>query len=356
MNIFTAPESPSTFNKVYKKTRIWLLVLIGVLFPLTNPNNYTLHLVNISLMYAILTISLNILSGYTGLMCVGHIAFFGIGAYTAALLSTKVGAPLLLEFLAAGVIAALFGMLLGIPTLRLRGMYFSVATLAFGEVIYQVIRSWESFTNGSRGILKIPAIEIFGFSFKAYNRFYYLMLAALIIVIVLTHNLKNSRTGRAIMAIKANDIAAEAMGVNIRLYKLYAFMISTFFAGVAGAFYAHEMRCVSPDTFATPESSALLAMMVVGGIGSLPGAVLGGFVLTFLPEYLRFIGNWRLTLYGVAVVVIIIFAPKGLGGLVDRIDAWLSGEAPLISRKKRVKPDGGPDPEEGNSGEVAENE
>lgn len=330
-------RTPNTFNKIYKKARVWIVLLLALLFPFMGVNNYLLHMANISMMFAILTISLNILSGFTGLMSVGHIAFFGIGAYTAAILTTKAGMPIPVGFIAAGLVSAFFSLLLGLPTMRLRGMYFSVATMAFGEVIYQIIKNWESLTGGTKGIMKIPAIEIFGFSFKSYDKFYYLMLAGLIIIIVLTHNLKNSRTGRAMLAIKANDIAAEAMGVNVTTYKLYAFMISAFFAGIAGAFYVHEIRYVSPDTFASVESASLLAMMVVGGIGSIPGAILGGAALTILPEVMRFIGEWRLTLFGVAVVAIIIFAPKGLGGLIERIDGTLCGSRTFFNKKAAVK-------------------
>ena len=321
-------------QKIYKRTRIWVILALAVLLPFTGVNNYILHMANISMMFAILTISLNVLSGFTGLMSVGHIAFFGIGAYTAAILTTKLGMPILLGFIGAGVISALFSLLLGLPTLRLKGMYFSVATMAFGEIIYQCIKNMEWLTGGTKGITKIPAIEIFSISFKSYNRFYYLMLIGLVLIVVLTYNLLHSRSGRAMLAIRANDIAAEAMGVNVVTYKMVAFMVSAFVAGIAGAFYAHEMRYISPETFASVESASLLAMMVVGGIGSIPGAILGGIALTILPEAMRFIGEFRLVLYGAAVVAIIIFAPKGLGGLVDWVDGVLSGTIRLGKKRK----------------------
>lgn len=319
-------NTPNLAHKIYKKSRVWVILALALAFPFLGANNYILHMANISMMFAVLTISLNVLSGFTGLMSVGHIAFFGIGAYAAAILTTKAGMPILVGFIGAGVISALFSLLLGLPTLRLKGMYFSVATMAFGEIIYQCIKNMEWLTGGTKGITKIPAIEIFGISFKPYNMFYYLMLFGLVAIIVLTLNLLHSRSGRAMLAIRANDIAAEAMGVNVVTYKLVAFMVSAFFAGIAGAFYAHEMRYISPETFASVESAALLAMMVVGGIGSIPGAILGGIALTILPEVMRFIGEFRLVLYGAAVVAIIIFAPKGLGGLVDWVDGVLCGD------------------------------
>lgn len=347
----TKQAGPNLAQRVYSRSRVWVILAVALVFPFLGANNYLLHNANISMMFAILTISLNILSGFTGLMSVGHIAFFGIGAYTAAILSTTYQMPIWIGFIAAGVISALFSLLLGLPTMRLKGMYFSVATLAFGEIVYQIIKNWESVTKGTKGITKIPEITIFGFSFKSYDRFYYLMLLGLIVVIVLTYNLKNSRAGRAMLAIRANDIAAEAMGVNVVTYKLVAFMVSAFFAGIAGAFYAHEMRYVSPETFASVESSTLLAMMVVGGIGSIPGAILGGTVLTILPEVLRFIGDFRLVLYGAAVVAIIIFAPKGIGGLIDYLDELFSGKRHLHAKQLAKEAEDGQD-ESGEEGQV----
>ena len=342
---------PNPAQRVYAISRVWVILALALVFPFLGANNYLLHMANVSMMFAILTISLNVLSGFTGLMSVGHIAFFGIGAYSTAILTTTYGMPIWLGFIAAGVISALFSLLLGIPTMRLKGMYFSVATLAFGEIIYQIIKNWESVTKGTKGITKIPEITIFGFSFKSYDRFYYLMLLGLVVVIVLTYNLKNSRAGRAMLAIRANDIAAEAMGVNVVTYKLVAFMVSAFFAGIAGAFYAHEMRYISPETFASVESSTLLAMMVVGGIGSIPGAILGGTVLTILPEVLRFIGDFRLVLYGAAVVAIIIFAPKGIGGLIDYLDELFSGKRRIGERKLSKEAQTAQEDESGEEGQ-----
>ena len=313
------------FHKVYKNTRIWVLFLFGLIFPFIVTNNYFLHLVNLAMIFAVMTLSLNILSGCTGLMSVGHIAFYGIGAYTSAILTTEFGAPVFFGFLMAGVFSALGSLLLGLPTMRLRGMYFAVATLAFGEVIYQLIVNLVDVTGGTRGIKNIPSPLVFGMSIRRYGDYYYLCFAILALTIFCCRNLIYSRPGRAMLAIRENDIAAEAMGVNIVWYKLISFMVSAFFAGVAGALYAHQVRYISPETFASSESSAVLAMMVVGGIGSIAGAVLGGMSLTVLPELLRGFGNIRLVIYGAAVVAIIIFAPKGLGGLIERVDGFLCG-------------------------------
>ena len=303
----------NTFNKIYKATRLWIILIIALLFPQIVTKNSTLYLACLSLMYAILTVSLNILSGFSGLMSVGHIAFFGLGAYTTAILTTTYHWPIALGFLCAGL----------------------VSTLAFGIIVYQMFKNLKSLTNGTKGILKIPVIEIFGVSFKPYKMYYYLMLLGLIFSVIVAYNLLHSRPGRAILAIRESDIAAEAMGINVVTYKLVAFMTSAFIAGIAGALYAHMMRYISPEPFAQAESNALLSMMVVGGIGSIPGAILGGIALTILPEVLRFIGDFRLVIYGAAVVAIVIFAPQGLGGLVEHIDRVLCGKEPW--KVKRVE-------------------
>ncbi len=317
-----------TFHTIYKKSRIWIFLALAIAFPFVVNNRYVLHLSCLGMMYAMMTISLNILSGFTGLMSVGHIAFFGIGAYTTAILTTKCGLPVGIGILAAGVFAALFSLLLGLPTMRLKGTYFTVATLAFGIIVYQCIKNLTGLTNGTKGINQIPCIEIFGFPFKSYNAYYFLMLTALTLCVILALNLLNSRTGRAILAIRESDIAAEAMGINVVNYKIVAFMVSAFIAGIAGALYSHEMRYISPEPFSQAESSTILAMMVIGGIGSIPGAIFGGIALTVLPEVLRFMGDFRLVFYGAAVVAIIIFAPAGLGGFLEKADDFLCGKRP----------------------------
>lgn len=317
------------FQKVYKNTRLWVLLIVAFLLPQIVKSNYILHVANLAMMFSLLTLSLNMLSGCTGLMSVGHIAFYGIGAYTSALLTTHFNIPIGIAMAGAGIVSALASLLLGLPTMRLKGMYFAVATLAFGEVVYQLIVNWTNVTGGTKGVKGIPSPEMFGLSLRSYGSYYYIVLIVLVLSIILTRNLIASRPGRAMLAIRENDIAAEAMGVNITLYKLVAFMVSAFFAGIAGALYAHEVHYISPETFAGSESSAVLAMMVVGGIGSIPGSILGGMALTILPELLRSFGNVRLVIYGAAVVAIIIFAPKGLGGLIERLDGMLRGDIPF---------------------------
>ncbi len=313
------------FSTIYRYTRIPLVLLLALLFPLFAPNNYWLHIANIAGIFAICSLSLNLLTGCTGLFSVGHIAFYGLGSYTAAILSTRLELPFYVTLPCAGLVAMVFGLLLGIPTLRLKGLYLGVATLAFGEIAYQVFVNWDAVTNGTRGILGIPSPVLLGFEFRDYKSYYYLVLFFLVLVIILCRNLIHSRTGRALLSIRENAIAAEAMGINIVRYKMIAFAASAFFAGIAGALYAYEVHFISPESFVGAESVSVLAMMVVGGIGSIPGSVVGAIVLSVIPEVLRSAGDIRLVLYGAAIVGIIIFAPKGLGGAIEWVDNRLCG-------------------------------
>jgi branched-chain amino acid transport system permease protein len=312
-----------TFGQIYKKSRIWILLVVALLLPNIVQSNYWLQLLSLGGIYAIVSLSLNILIGYTGLFSVGHIAFFGIGAYTSAIMATRFGTPFLLNVVLSGIMAMIFGIVLGVPTLRLKGMYLGVATLAFGEIVYQVFLNWDDVTRGSKGILGVPVASILGYQFRTYRQFYYLVLIFLVLAIVLVHNLMRSRIGRALLSIRESEIAAEALGVNVVLYKVLSFATAAFFAGIAGALYCYELKCIFPESFTNSESSTVLAMMVVGGMGSIPGSILGGIVLTIIPEVLRFVGNIRLVLYGIAIVAIIVFAPKGMGGLIDWIDRKL---------------------------------
>lgn len=314
-------------TEIYRKTRIWVILALAAGLPFLLTNNYWLHIANIAGIFAICSLSLNLLTGCTGLFSVGHIAFYGIGAYTTALLATRLHAPFLVSLLCSGLVAMLFGLVLGIPTLRLKGVYLSIATLAFGEIAYQVFVNWEPVTNGTKGILGIDAPSVFGFAFDNYKKYYYLMLTVLVLVILLCRNLIHSRVGRAFLSIRESEIAAEALGVNTVYYKIVAFATSSFFAGIAGSLYAYEVHFISPDSFVSTESISVLAMMVVGGIGNIAGSIVGAIVLSIIPEALRTIGDIRLVLYGAAIVAIIIFAPKGLGGLIDWVDGRLSGKA-----------------------------
>ena len=322
-----------TFGTVYQKSRLWVLLAIAVALPFVITNDYWLHLLNIGGIFAICSLSLNLLTGVTGLFSVGHIAFYGIGAYTAAILATRFQLPFVAVIFCSGFMAMIFGLFLGIPALRLKGLYLAISTLAFGEITHKVFLNWEGVTNGSRGIRGIKAPEVFGISFQEYRNYYFIVLAVLVICIVLMYHLIHSRIGRALLSIRESEIAAAAMGVDTVKYKIIAFATSSFFAGVAGCLYTYEAHFISPESFVSQESITVLAMMVVGGIGSIPGAIAGAFILWILPEFLRFAGDVRLVIYGAAIVAIVIFAPRGVGGMIEWLDESLSGKRVKKSTK-----------------------
>lgn len=308
------------FGKLYEKSRVWILLVIAFALPFVVTNNYWLHIFNLGGIFAICSLSLNLLTGCTGLFSVGHIAFYGIGAYTGAVLATRFQLPFLVSLLCSGFVAMVFGLILGVPSLRLKGLYLAISTLAFGEIAHKVFLNWEPVTNGSKGIRGIKAPVVFGINFNQYQNYYFIVMIVLVITIILVRNMIHSRTGRALLSVRESEIAASALGVDTVRYKIIAFAASSFFAGIAGCLYAYEVHFISPESFVSAESITVLAMMVVGGIGSIGGSILGAFALTLLPEVLRFAGDIRLVIYGAAIVAIIIFAPKGLGGLLEWID------------------------------------
>ncbi len=324
-----------SIGKIYEKTRLWIILVITFCLPLVVSNNYWLHILNLGGIFAVCTLSLNLLTGCTGLFSVGHIAYYGIGAYTAAILSTRFGVPFLIALPCSGLVAMFFGILLGMPALRLKGLYLAISTLAFGEIAYKVFLNWNEVTNGTKGIRGIKAPVLFGINFSTYRAYYYIVMIVLVITIVLMRNLIHSRVGRALLSIRESEIAAAAMGVNTVLYKIIAFAASSFFAGIAGCLYAYEVHFISPESFVSQESTTVLAMMVVGGIGSIAGSIVGAFALTIIPEVLRFVGDIRLVLYGAAIVAIIIFVPKGLGGFLEWLDQILMGKV-----KKQIPEEG----------------
>lgn len=313
-----------------------MFLVIAVALPFVITNDYWLHLLNIGGIFAICSLSLNLLTGVTGLFSVGHIAFYGIGAYTAAILATRFQMPFPVVLLCSGGMAMLFGLVLGFPALRLKGLYLAISTLAFGEIAHKMFLNWEGVTNGSRGIRGIKAPEVFGISFQEYRNYYFIVLAVLVICIVLVYNLIHSRIGRALLSIRESEIAASAMGVDTVKYKIIAFATSSFFAGVAGCLYAYEAHFISPESFVSQESITVLAMMVVGGIGSIPGSIAGAFILGILPEFLRFAGDIRLVIYGGAIVAIVIFAPKGVGGVIEWVDERLCGKNVKTQKKEEA--------------------
>ncbi len=287
-------------------------LLVTVLPPFLN--NYYVDTLNLAGLYALLALGLTITVGYTGLLDLGYAAFYGVGAYSYALLSTGFGLSFWLGLPVGAAVAAFFGLVLGLITLRLRGDYLAIITLGFVQIIYLCLNNWDSVTQGPNGIMQIGRPEIGSFIFSEPIHFYYLILFFIVITLIAVHRLAQSQIGRAWVAIREDEVAAEAMGIDTTWIKILAFVLGAGIAGVAGVFFAARYTFVSPESFTFLESVRILSMVVLGGMGSLPGAILGALLLTVLPELLREIANYRMLIFGIALVVMMIFRPQGLLG------------------------------------------
>ncbi|MGA2955398.1 MAG: branched-chain amino acid ABC transporter permease [Thermodesulfobacteriota bacterium] len=307
-----------------KNNRIWILIGCAALFilcvvPLIVTTRYIMHLFNLAVIFAILTLGLNFLWGWTGLISFATAGFWGIGAYTSALLAVNLGVPFWLGLPCGAITATVFGFIMGFPTLKLRGHYLAMATLAFNIIIVLVLINWDSFTRGGDGITGIPIPVIGSFEFNTDNRFFYINLAVLVLLFIGAMRIRKSRIGRAFEAIRESEIAGEVMGINTHAIKILAFALSAFYSGIAGSLYAHVTMYISPDIFNFLESVKILVMVLIGGSGSIVGALIGGFILTFLPEALRFLSSWYMAIYGVGIIVLIVYMPAGITGLINSL-------------------------------------
>ena len=273
-------------------------------------DTYALRIVNMALIAAIGVLGLQVIVGLTGQFSFGHAAFYGVGAYCSALLTTKLGVPFVVALPLSGVAAALAGLVVA-PILRLSGHFLAMATLAMGEIIFLLIVNLKWLTNGAYGIYGIPPPGAFGFEVESEQAFFALISGVLLTVYLALRRIGASRFGRSLVAIRENELAALASGIPAARQKVQAFMIGTACAGLAGSLYAHYLAYISPDTFSFPTSVQFLTMVVIGGLGSLPGGIVGAIVVTMLPEYLRALAQYRLLVYGGLIVGFMMFLPGG---------------------------------------------
>lgn len=308
-----------------KKTGFRKIVFIfaGIslfLLPFVVVNPYFMYVINLILIYALLALGLDLIVGYTGQVSVGHGAFFGVGAYVAAILAKNLGFSLWLTLPFSIVVTALIGFVIGFIGLKLIEEYLVMATLAFGTIIWLVFLNWTDLTGGPMGIAGIappPAIKIGSFEilFMQYHDYYPLLLLFVLLGILVTRLIINSGFGRACTAIRDDELAAQAMGIPVFKTKVKMFTISAAFCGAAGALYAHFLRVVSPETFAFGMSVTILTMVMIGGQGSIAGAIIGASILTISSEALRETPELRMLIYGFLIVFMIMFFPKGIMGL-----------------------------------------
>jgi len=296
--------------------KVWLPIIAALaVFPLIVRDEYVLNTAVMAGIYIILTSSLNITNGYTGLFQFGHAAFYGIGAYTAAILSTRYGFGFLITLPLGGIMAAIIGAAIAVPTLRLKGIFLALVTIGFQQITYLVIMNWMTLTRGPMGIPGVPPPNIFGFELMSNTGHYYLVLILVLLVIFLISRIVTSRVGRTFIAIREDELAAESVSIAIFPTKVLSFVIATFFAGIAGAFFAHHAGFISADSFRLEETFIILTMLIVGGMGSIIGPIIGAVFLVVLPEVFRFLAEYRGVVYGLIMIAVILFRPEGIAGV-----------------------------------------
>ncbi len=317
-----------------------LYLIITILREWNVINPYHVQIMMYAGINIMMTVSLNIVNGFTGQFCIGHAGFMSLGAYGSAIVSTMLFGGLsvakglqipvfLLSLLCGGIVAALIGLLIGLPTLKLKGDYLAIVTLAFGEIVRATLRLVEPI-GAARGMIGIPSYSSLLWIFVFVG-----------ITLLAARNFIYSKYGRACIAIRDNEIAADAMGINTTRYKILAFCFAAFIAGVAGGLYAHVVQFIQPDSFSFAKSSDFLVYLYAGGAGSLTGSIVGASLLTVLPEALRFLADWRIVLYAVVLICVMLFRPTGLCGgkelpflRISRRDLY--DNAPIADMKSRA--------------------
>lgn len=293
-------------------------IAIGLAIPFVMPNQYYLHIINLAGIYTLITIGLNLLSGYTGQVSMGQAGYFAVGTYVASLLALNSGVPFWLALPVAALTCALCGAIIGIPAMKLSGPYLVLATVGFGEIIRLVILNWTPVTKGAAGLTGIPLPSLFGYRISSEQDFFYLIMLLVVLGTYIAWRLTQSKVGRTFNAIREDELAAEAMGVPVSRYKVAAFIISAVYAGVAGALYGVFAGVASPDNFTFDDSVAFLCMSVVGGNRTVGGAIAGAFILTILSEALRPFQAYRLVIYGAILIFTVIYMPQGLAGIAGK--------------------------------------
>lgn len=312
-----------TDPKIYRP--VVALVLVGAaIFPLVM-DTYQTNIMVTALIYVVLGLGLNIVVGLAGLLDLGYVAFYAVGAYSYALLNYHFGLGFWTVLPIGAGMGALFGIMLGFPVLRLRGDYLAIVTLGFGEIIRLVLENWNEFSFGPSGIANIPRPGFFGMVFDMHSAtqyLYYIMVAMVLFTIFVVNRLQHSRIGRAWMALREDEIACQAMGIDRTKTKLTAFALGATWAGAVGVIFAAKTTFINPASFTFMESAIILSVVVLGGMGSIVGVMLAAFILVLLPEYLRAFSEYRMLIFGASMVLMMVFRPQGLISNIRRKDAY----------------------------------
>ena len=318
----------------YKKIVIPVAYILLICVPFLGLGQYVMRVLCLIGIYSILTMSLNLIAGYMGQTSMGHAALYCLGGYFSALLGSKLGWPFWITIFFGIAGGSLGGLVLGLSTMRLSGSYLAVITLAFAEVIEMIVLNWNGVTNGPLGVRNIPRPNFFGVELTTANGgFYWLMLVLVTITILVSICVVNSKFGRAVRAIKEDELAAKLMGVNTASYKVQTIVLSGAMAGMAGAFYASMNRYIDANSFNFDISMTILCIVIFGGLGSIPGMIVGSILLISFPEALRSLSEYRFVVYGLLLIFMMRFRPQGLlGGLSKKPYKMPKGvERPQIS-------------------------
>ncbi len=305
-------KGKSTKNSL--KIIIIIAIALSLLVPFLNLSSFVIRMIIMVGIYIILGLSLNLVTGFAGQLSLGHAAFYAIGAYTSAILSTRFEMSFFITALMGALLAAFFGFLLGLPTLKLEGAYLAIVTLGFCEIVRIVALNWMGLTRGPMGIPGIPAPSIFGIDLGTEVGYYFLIYILAAATIITIYRIVNSRVGRAFIAIREDELAAQSMGINTTMYKVLAFTIAAFFAGLAGSFYAHYVTYIDPQSFTFDESIQILSIVILGGMGSIPGTIIGALILVTAPEFLRSLQDYRMVMYGAVLIIMMLTRPQGIMG------------------------------------------
>jgi branched-chain amino acid transport system permease protein len=325
-------------KKVKLRTKIIIAIalLLAIAVPLlTSKNRYYMDVFIMLGIYVILGSAMNLLIGYTGQISLGMAGFYGIGAYTSVLLVMKANLPFLVALICAVILCFIIGYFLGFPSTKLNFIFLGLSTAGLNTIIQLIITN-SKFTGGASGITSIPSVKLFGEPMTKLQ-YYYMVLIFVLIVLFICYRIVNSKTGRALMAIRGNPIAASSVGINVNRYKLLVFAIVSAMAGVAGVLYAFNIRYIQAEAFTTNMSFKILTMGIIGGMGDLSGGVIGSLVAGVLPEFLRDLSKYQMTIYGLLIVLVLRFMPRGIIHPIhiglDKLEAWIKK---ILGKSKKI--------------------
>lgn len=303
-------------NERNQKIIFGILVLAAVLYPiLFSSETYMLFLLCLLGIYIIVNTGFDLSFGYSGQISLGQAGFYAIGAYVTALLSLS-GVPVLLTMFCGAIAAALVGFILAKPCVKLVHHFLAIVTIGFGEIVRLIVLNAGDLTGGPDGLIGIPPLNLFGFELRDYGAYFYFVLAMVLIFILAKCRLVNSRVGRAFLAIRDNPDASEAFGLKLSKYKSLAFTTAAFYAGFGGALYAHLVRFISPESFSAEQSNMFLVMILIGGMGTLVGPLIGSAIIITVTEVLQQFGNYQMLIYGIIIIFVLFVMPNGIAGTI----------------------------------------